>query len=495
MKSALMALSALLLCGCATLPGTGVTSAADVARDAAALNDAYSRAASGQILLNVLRARDRWPREYLTLGGVTNQPTASFSAGITFNPLPLNGANDPLRSSEGPVSRTQSSAYSYSVTPMPTASITQTVLTPIGRDTFEHYWGSRWSRDVLLLVMAESIQRYTGGAVGPDDVAEGGATNWGRIPRAALQELVNEGETDDWSRAWPNSPTADESASGDPCEPDETYAGGAWPDQDRRQQRSVDVPAQGDRAVALDHKTDRCVFFQIVHRMADYSFSSGHTFDDVRLREVPQPTCRETTSVSIAAGSERLIRSMTETAATSGGRMVMRMEAAPRGSAYATAAGVVLARCPAEANEPVLLEIVEHVATPGGGTREHVKATYLVQLRSLDDMIYSMGRLIRSETPVNIARAEPCLRDEPSDATCVTAPLFAVREGRLNNPLRYAAFVDYQGDRYLAGPPIRSPVDDPTDRTATVLTLLAQLFALNFSPGSDAAPPSRVNTN
>jgi hypothetical protein len=53
----------------------------------------------------------------------------------------------------------------------------------------------------------------------------------------------------------------------------------------------------------------------------------------------------------------------------------------------------------------------------------------------------------------------------------------------------------HRGQRYFAGPavqtftPSNAPVDG--DRTATLLTLLTQLFALNNSPGALLPIPAR----
>src|ERR1700741_3086992 len=109
MKVTFTAMAAIMVCGCTTLAGTGITSANDVARDAAALNDAYNRAASGQILLNVLRSRDRWPRQYVTLNAMTNQPTATASGTLTLDAIPL-GVSEAFEGSNAELRREQHSA-------------------------------------------------------------------------------------------------------------------------------------------------------------------------------------------------------------------------------------------------------------------------------------------------------------------------------------------------------------------------------------------------
>ena len=167
---------------------------------------------------------------------------------------------------------------------------------------------------------------------------------------------------------------------------------------------------------------------------------------------------------------------------------------------------VVLETCPTDASAPVLLQVME-----GDG----VAATYLLTMRSLDDMIYSLGVLLRpaANGAFELTRSQPCGRGDEQERrarlpeaertglaelpNCVTAPLFQIVErGAGVRPVNYAAYVDYQGERTLAGPAIRNAQNEfGSDRTATVLTLLTQLFSLNFSPGATAPAPARVTVN
>ncbi|HRO02291.1 MAG TPA: hypothetical protein PLS69_01615, partial [Terricaulis sp.] len=49
--------------------------ARQIADDAVGFNDAYGRAVSAQILLNIMRARDRLPRHYLATTGISDSPS------------------------------------------------------------------------------------------------------------------------------------------------------------------------------------------------------------------------------------------------------------------------------------------------------------------------------------------------------------------------------------------------------------------------------------
>lgn len=471
-RRAVLAIALTLLAqACAGLPGPGPTSASDIARDAAALNDAYSRAASGQILLNVLRARDRWPRQYVTLNGVTNQPTSTVGGTITLDPLPL-GASNVLDGSNAELSRERTSNYNYGVTPLDTSTINSAVMQPVGRRVFAHYWESSWSEDIILQIMASGMRRYMGGA---------------ELNEAALRTLRPGRPGANWGAFHRNSLVDDEDPNGAPCAADLAYAGDVWP--------------------ASAEQNDRCAFFRIVHRMLDHIILYGP--ESVRLQALPDAQCRESASVRLR--NAETVASMAAAAEASGGRMVMQLRRPQSEADNTPPRSVVLARCPADSATPVLLQVMRR-------DTDQVAATYLVSLRSLDDMIYSVGALLRPEpmTPLLLARSQPCGRaaqqreavgaidlalrngqPRPLAAdfeNCIKAPLFIITEAsRGANPINYAAYVDYRGERVLAGPPVRRATLDNNDRTATVLTLLSQLFALNFSPGAEAAAPSRVS--
>ena len=51
----------------------------DLADDAAAFNEAYAQAMTGQLLLNILRARDRLPTQYLAMSSIQDAPTITTS--------------------------------------------------------------------------------------------------------------------------------------------------------------------------------------------------------------------------------------------------------------------------------------------------------------------------------------------------------------------------------------------------------------------------------
>src|SRR5690606_41044993 len=59
----------------------------DLADDAAAFNEAYAQAMTGQLLLNILRARDRLPTQYLAMSSIQDAPTITSSQSFSLGSL------------------------------------------------------------------------------------------------------------------------------------------------------------------------------------------------------------------------------------------------------------------------------------------------------------------------------------------------------------------------------------------------------------------------
>jgi hypothetical protein len=134
-------------------------------------------------------------------------------------------------------------------------------------------------------------------------------------------------------------------------------------------------------------------------------------------------------------------------------------------------------------------------------------AVYRFDLRSFDDIVYYVGELMRG--PYTASEGMPAapmealinVRTAGLRGAGPTAPLFRiVPAAAAGKTPRYAAEVSYEGDIYYAGPPIGRSCYDPSteglctddaahgDRSSSVLSLLAELLALNQSPEAIRAP-------
>ena len=86
--------AALLAVSCATapdIPSQRERLTRQIADDAVSFNEAYGQAVSAQILLNILRSRDRMPRYYLAMTGISDSPSWSTTQSAAIGGIPLGG--------------------------------------------------------------------------------------------------------------------------------------------------------------------------------------------------------------------------------------------------------------------------------------------------------------------------------------------------------------------------------------------------------------------
>ncbi len=376
----LISLAAVLLTvGCAVVPSAADRRTAlshQISDDAAAFNEAYGQAVSGQILLNMLRGRDRLPRYYLSMTGIADSPSVAIHEGAGIGSVPLGASSSPWGVGNVGVSRDTQSRPAYAVQPFDAGTLTRTAFESTQPFVFEHYWESGWPRDLLLLLMVERI----------DTIDAAGA-------RHAYVNEANE-------------------IFGD-CPP------------------SVD--------------TGGCAFVREVRAfLADANGSAEQT-------GAGAPVCG-------------LVEAFHPTSP-------VRAAPPPQG-----------ATC-----DPVFVE---------GSTR------FVLHLRSLDDMIYYVGELLRAgsmDEHAGVIEAQVTVRAAGLRGGGAGVPLFRVVRGDTHGA-HYAAQIVYGGERLAAGPAIgRSCAEaaatgacrddaEHGDRSSSVLSLIAELMALNQSPDAIRAP-------
>jgi len=127
-----------------------------------------------------------------------------------------------------------------------------------------------------------------------------------------------------------------------------------------------------------------------------------------------------------------------------------------------------------------------------------------LRLRSLDDMVYYVGELLRAggmrASPGEAVEAQVSVRAAGLRGGGRGVPLFRVVPANDTTHDIYAAEIAYGGHRYRAGPAIgRScgaqtedgacrDVAEEGDRSSSVLSLIAEILALNQSPDAIRAP-------
>ncbi len=390
-RAALVSLAAGLATACATAPAAPMrreSVARQIADDAAAFNEAYARSVSGQILLNVLRARDRQPRYYLSMSGIADAPSVSYRENFGVSGTPLGEGGSPWGFGSFGFERQTQSRPSYAVQPLSAETLTKTVFQPTPGNVFAHYWESGWSRDLLMFLMVERITRVE-------------TVNGERL----VTEVVND--------------------------------------------------ATNIRSDCTGEEGGGCKFV----RAARAFLTEISTRDEARATPDAAPVC-----------------------------------------------GLVTAYAPAQ---PV------REAQPAAGQQCEPRfvvgsATYVMSLRSFDDIVYYVGELMRpsvTEFGDEAVMASPLTVRAAGLRSQIGAPLFRIlpadeasRQAPIDPHAYYAAGVSYGGRRFYAGPPVgracasATPdglcADDPDygDRSSSVLSLLAELLALNQSPDAIRAP-------
>lgn len=369
---------ALAVAGCTMAP-TGAARREAVSRriadDAIAFNEAYGQAVAGQILLNILRARDRLPRHYLTMTGINDSPSLRVRENFSAGSIPLGEGSSPWGFGGIGVERETQSRPTYAIQPFSADTLTRTAFQPIAPYVFAHYWESGWPRDLLLLLVVERLV-----ITGPD---------------GASIEAVNEA-----NNIFANC-GADTRTTG--CDFVRTLRG-----------LLTDIDASPPAAFAADGA----------------------------------PVC-----------------------------------------------GLIEAHAPAR---PVRAESGACPPRFVLGDR-----TVTLHLRSLDDAVYYVGELMRAgsmnagDGPIE---AQVTVRAAGLRGGGQGVPLFRILPSIENGTDNYAASVSYGGQRYFAGPAIGRSCADASndgvcadnaargDRSSSVLSLLAELMALNQSPDAIRAP-------
>lgn len=375
----------LLTASCATapdIPSQRERLTRQIADDAVGFNEAYARAVSAQILLNILRSRDRLPRHYLAMTGISDSPSWTTSRSAALGGVPLGDISSPWGVGELSASRERTSRPTYAVQPFSAETLTRTAFRPTPPNVFAHYWFSGWPRDMLLLMMVETIEK-----IGPD---------------GHIYTYTNEANT------------------------------------------------IFDNCVA-SVQTDGCEFVREVRRIL--VASSEHPLERNIDPERGRPLC-----------------------------------------------GLVEAYGPVSPVRPVAPregQVCDPVFAIGGDTIR-------LELRSLDDMVYYVGELLRLDTtrgaPGSVIAAQVTVRAAGLRGGGDGVPLFRVVPAEENSHDIYAAEITYGGHRYRAGRAVGRSCADETpegicqddaeegDRSSSVLSLIAEILALNQSPDAIRAP-------
>lgn len=359
-----------------------VSMARDIADNAARFNEAYGQAVSAQILLNVMRSRDRLPRYYLSMTGIADSPSLRYQQNAGIGSIPFGAGASNWAFGSASVQRETQTRPTYAVQPFSAETLTRAAFEPTAPYVFAHYWRGGWPRDLLMLVMVESIEKTD---------ARGHRTFYNNEANTIFNDC---------------------------------------PD-------SID--------------TDGCAF----------------------------------------------VREMRAFTAQTAGRPVEGGVDAEHGRPLC---GLVDAYAPTRPVRPVAPSTdqdCDPVFAVGADTIR-------LRLRSLDDMVYYVGELMRagmmSAQPGQAIEAQVTVRAAGLRGGGRGVPLFRILPDSAASHDVYAAQVQYGGARYFAGPAVGRSCGEATadgvcqdnaeegDRSSSVLSLIAEILALNQSPEAIRAP-------
>jgi hypothetical protein len=397
-RAAACAIAALALAGCAATETRRQhereTLMRRISDDAIAYNEAYSAAISGQILLNILRAYNRQPRQYMSMSGFSNAAPDTRTSALGVSDLPLGRLGQEWGGGAFSIENASTLEPEYKVEPFDTTAYTNIALRPTPDTVFRRYWETGWNRDMLLILLVDRM--------------------------------------------------------------DITPLNGAPPQTLFNSAASISQNCQGPLYEGA-FVEGGCAFVRKVREMSH------------QLKELPQIAPVARSGLCQPAAIYENPASRVQDARLR--RQERAVRPAPDG------------QCP--------------VALMIGATR------YTLHLRSLDDMVYYLGELLRRD---------PLEPNQPPPDTFVArldivapgtraqlSPLLRIVPATRETEREYTATVTYVGRRYSAGQSANRFCYDPTpqarcegaapgDRTATVLEFLIGILAHNQSAAAVSAP-------
>lgn len=125
--------------------------------DAIAYNEAYNTAISGQILLNILRAYNRQPRQYMSMSGFANSTPDARSTGVSVSDLPLGELGEQWGVGSLAIGRDHQLGPEFNVEPFNSNTYANIALLPTPSNVFKYYWDVGWNRDLLVILLVDQI--------------------------------------------------------------------------------------------------------------------------------------------------------------------------------------------------------------------------------------------------------------------------------------------------------------------------------------------------
>ncbi|MEZ5919862.1 MAG: hypothetical protein R3C60_00780 [Parvularculaceae bacterium] len=502
---ALFSVFALTLCnGCVATPFYGRPLSDRIVKDSAAFNNAIYEASNQQILTNILRSRDRLPRQYAGFKDISTTQTRSVGGQFGLGTIPFGNpatgtATNPIRNGKlwgvGNLSSSLNAqtSPSYGLSPVVGDVLNKAALSPTDAKIFVHYWNEGWPRDVLLDVLINKAtpletacisMEHLGGLSSTQDPTTYEEESLNLLPQ--INYAVN-------SRL-KNTKCTDK-------EKTETVL-------------ALPVGAKRNNPDAIGRDGDS-EFFQFAR---DVEKTRG-TWRVKIVKIGPAPSSKEQSLTHSNALTATDWQKITE---SSNDLKQTGLSTSIEPSHPKTKTPIKISFKPSDDRSQFL--VLEKYQGP-----EKERKRYLLTLRSFDQALYFLGELIRpskgNDTKTYATGKIVLSADQNSPEydqdTCDNiqsngkntsatasaegerAPLITIyqddgifgrstaKSDHRDEDMIWAAKSYYRGNWFMAGPPSgyrNTKCNKEFDRTSSVLTLLGQLFELNRSPESLRLP-------
>ena len=173
------ALAIIALSGCAASTSYQQQRREAVARgivdDTLAFNEAYHEAITSQILLNIMRAQNRQPRQYMSMSGFT-QSGGSNGASITIGGIELDQIGESWGAAEFAGEASRRTAPDFTLAPFSTDAFANVVMRPTDPQLFRYYWDSGWNPDLLLMLIVDRVRIIPADGGAPRDLRNSAGT-------------------------------------------------------------------------------------------------------------------------------------------------------------------------------------------------------------------------------------------------------------------------------------------------------------------------------
>lgn len=128
-----------------------------IADHAIKYNKTVEEAHNAQILLNILRARDRHPMHFTAISLVRGRLTAETSGSLSVR-IPLGGDAADVFPLTPSLTVNKKSSPSFDVSILDTQEFMSGILTPVEMTIFKYYWDQRWPKELLLYLLIHKVE-------------------------------------------------------------------------------------------------------------------------------------------------------------------------------------------------------------------------------------------------------------------------------------------------------------------------------------------------